>query len=125
MTIKWGAKILENFSLKEARCHGWEDGIYHDCGRLWLVDELCEKLEVVRRAYGKPIIVTSWLRCNKHNMSVGGVTNSYHLNGHAIDIKPEVIPTYLDILEAHAQYEFSFVKRYATFLHCDIRGERP
>lgn len=44
-------------------------------------------LEVIRWSYGKPIIITSGLRSNKHNKDVGGVDNSYHLYGKAVDIK--------------------------------------
>lgn len=124
--INWNAKILDNFVLMEARCHGSEGEIYHDCGRIWLIDELCKMLAVVRRAYGEPVTVTSWLRCELHNEAIGGMANSYHLNGHAIDIRPKMNGvSRLDILESTARYEFAFVKRYDTFIHCDIRGERP
>lgn len=124
--ICWGAEILENFNLGEARCHGSEGLIFHDCGRIWLVAELCEALEAIRRLYGRPIRVTSWLRCYSHNKAVGGVANSYHLNGRAIDVQPKNLePVDLDILEARAKRKFLFVERYDYFIHCDIRGERP
>lgn len=39
----------------------------------------------VRVHFGSPAIVTSGTRCSKHNAEVGGVRNSRHLEGKAID----------------------------------------
>ena len=49
---------------------------------------VCEGLEIIRRAAGLPIIVTSGFRClelNK-NKEVGGSETSQHLDGQAADI---------------------------------------
>ena len=35
-----------------------------------------------------PLNVNSGLRCTRHNADVGGVWNSLHLTGHAIDLAP-------------------------------------
>ena len=35
---------------------------------------------------GKPMIVSSAYRCAKHNAEVGGVANSHHLYGQAMDV---------------------------------------
>lgn len=43
-------------------------------------------LDPLRRLYGKPIIITSGYRCQKLNLLVGGVTNSWHTKGNAADI---------------------------------------
>ncbi len=48
-----------------------------------LVDNV---LDPLRKAYGKPITVSSGYRCEKLNRLVGGVTNSDHLLGMAADI---------------------------------------
>ncbi len=39
----------------------------------------------VREHFGSPAYVTSGLRCKQHNTNVGGVTNSRHLTGKAMD----------------------------------------
>lgn len=39
----------------------------------------------VRAALGVPCVVSSGLRCKKHNANVGGVSNSRHLTGKAMD----------------------------------------
>jgi hypothetical protein len=36
-----------------------------------------------------PFSVTSWLRTPKRNLTVGGVTNSAHLFGLAVDVVPD------------------------------------
>lgn len=40
----------------------------------------------IREYFGKPCIVNSGTRCINHNRKVGGVVNSRHLKGKAIDI---------------------------------------
>lgn len=40
----------------------------------------------IREHFGNPAIVTSGSRCEKHNKEVGGVSNSRHLQGKAIDL---------------------------------------
>ena len=43
-------------------------------------------LDPVREWYGKPIYVNSGYRCPELNKAVGGVDNSFHLQGYACDI---------------------------------------
>lgn len=48
--------------------------------------KLIDILEELREYFGKPITITSGLRCKKHNAEVGGVSNSQHQYGKAADI---------------------------------------
>lgn len=48
--------------------------------------KLINILEELRIYFGKPITITSGLRCKKHNAAVGGVSNSMHQYGKAADI---------------------------------------
>lgn len=43
-------------------------------------------LDPLRRLYGHPIQITSGFRCEKLNLAVGGVSNSWHKLGNAADI---------------------------------------
>lgn len=44
-------------------------------------------LQPLRNIYQKPIIISSGYRCAALNKIVGGVANSYHLQGNAADIR--------------------------------------
>ena len=51
------------------------------------VQNLIDKvLDPLREAYGKPITVNSGYRCPELNKAVGGVDNSFHLDGCAADL---------------------------------------
>lgn len=43
-------------------------------------------LDPLRKAYGKPIVVSSGYRCEALNKAVGGSKTSDHMNGRAADI---------------------------------------
>lgn len=82
---KGPVKLSANFTLAEARCN---------CGCRYLMDaasrpvliNTAAMLERVRTALGgKPVLVNSWVRCAKWNKQVGGVTDSQHLRGYAVD----------------------------------------
>lgn len=49
--------------------------------------EVVELADGARAHFGKPGIVVSGLRCEKHNANVGGVANSQHIYGEAVDLK--------------------------------------
>lgn len=48
-------------------------------------EKLLKVADRVREHFGKPITVTSGVRCQQHNKNVGGVSNSRHLTGKAMD----------------------------------------
>lgn len=43
-------------------------------------------LQKIRDHFGRPVEVTSGLRCNKYNKAVGGIETSRHKSGYAADI---------------------------------------
>lgn len=47
--------------------------------------QLVKFAENVRTHFGKPMTVSSGIRCTRHNANVGGVSNSRHLSGKAMD----------------------------------------
>ena len=53
------------------------------------MNELIAFLDPIREAWGKPIYINSGYRCPALNKAVGGVKNSSHLIGYAVDIKPQ------------------------------------
>lgn len=54
---------------------------------------LAQVLEDIRLDFGAPIVVTSAFRTPIVNAEVGGVSNSYHLQGRAADIRPNLHPS--------------------------------
>ncbi len=121
----WTAEILPHFTLGEARCKGWTEKFgQHDCGLTNLDPDLTAALSEVRRLYDKPIRVRSWTRCIDHNMEVGGKTDSYHLNGRAVDLKATEGGDMVHLREV-CRVVFPFAKNYSGHIHCDVRGKRP
>ena len=62
------------------------------CGLSCLDPKLVELLDQARTIFGRPIIIKSGTRCQKHNAAIGGAEKSAHLIGldgfsHAVDIK--------------------------------------
>lgn len=55
------------------------------CGADEMEEKLIRIADGVRAHFGKPITVSSGRRCAKHNANVGGVSNSRHLKGKAMD----------------------------------------
>ena len=49
-------------------------------------EQLLHTLDIVREAYGKPLTVTSGVRCPAYNAKVGGVVDGEHTTGEAADL---------------------------------------
>lgn len=70
----------------------------------------------VREHFGSPAIVTSGTRCEKHNKEVGGVSNSRHLHGKAIDMYVQNVSWY-DLLEYLRKLEQKGKIRYCYHIN--------
>ena len=72
-----------HFALWEYACDcgGYCDGFPHA-----MEPELLEKVEALRQALGRPVIITSGVRCERRNDEVGGVSWSFHKRGAAADL---------------------------------------
>ncbi len=107
--------LSEFFSLEEFQC---------PCCRCVKLDpSLLQKLKGLRNKIKKPVIITSGYRCSKHNSEVGGVKNSYHLLGMAVDIFVPEIPI-ARLLQITREFKFQGIGFYPdrNFLHLDIRN---
>lgn len=88
-----------------------------------LMDFLCNLL-----CYNLHVTITSAKRSIAENKAAGGVSNSQHLFGEAIDIKPYGSTTYARLLEHIHNYSdnvhvFDQLILYPTFIHISF-GER-
>ena len=76
-------KNFKNFNYGEFRCKC--GGKYCDGYPVAFSYDLASNLQKIRNHFGKALIITSPLRCNKHNKNSGGTTTSKHLKGWAVD----------------------------------------
>lgn len=79
----------------------------------------------VREHFNNRAIVTSGTRCAKHNKEVGGVLNSRHLIGHAIDMYVENVSWYdllgyLKTLEKRGIIRYCYHIQNSNCCHFDI-----
>lgn len=102
----------EHFQSKEFECRC--------CHHTKMNQRLINKLEQLRSALGKPIIITSGYRCPKHNKNVGGAKHSQHMNGNAADIRIKGFKAE-EVIRAAKACGFSFIKIYPSWVHVDIR----
>lgn len=77
---------IQHFRREEFRCQ---------CGGKFCngfpaepVEETVRLADEIRRRAGVPLKVNSGVRCKQHNADAGGVWNSLHLTGQAIDLAP-------------------------------------
>jgi uncharacterized protein YcbK (DUF882 family) len=76
------------------------------CGLCNPKDELLELAEKVRHIIGDvPMHVTSCCRCEKQNAKAGGVKNSYHMQGKAMDFYTTAISIYCAYAKITAAWE--------------------
>ncbi len=81
------------------------------------------QLQKIRDMLGKPIIINSAYRTKEHNLTVGGATNSKHLEAKAVDIKVSGI-TPADLALYFAKFtEFNGFGIAYNFLHIDLRND--
>lgn len=85
-------------------------------------------LDPLREKYGKPIRVNSGYRCPKHNLAVGGATQSQHKNGEAADIAPmsgdaSELARLVDIIKQNGKWDQMII--YPTFIHVSWKRFGP
>lgn len=101
------------------------------CGYNFINPALVNMLQTIRDAMGEPITVNSGCRCEKHNKKVGGVDNSYHVQGMAADITcksgASKLFSVIKTLRADGRLPIlSFCQYYQSknFVHVDIGKPR-
>ena len=72
-----------HFAMDEYRCDCPD---YCDGWPCAMELELLEKIEALRCYFGRPVIITSGVRCEARNEEVGGVSWSFHKRGCAADL---------------------------------------
>ena len=128
------AKLSEHFTLGELTKSGSHPEVYNIPSHEAIANmkRLCQWLEGLRKRYNAPIIINSGYRSPQLNKKIGGVANSNHLTGCAVDIRVsgmEQLIRYAAILldyaeESHQDFDELLIEknRYgAIWLHFAVR----
>ena len=109
--------LSRNFSRSEIQCQC-------GCGKDDISPYLIERLQAVRNIYAKPMEITSGVRCKAHNEAVGGVKNSAHVRGLAVDIGCSSSKQRAQMLPIlWSQFKRIFIGQH--FIHIDIDDSKP
>lgn len=131
-------------ALKQAVCYGmtakvtdktqtgdfWSDIKYFKksefrckcgCGADEMVEKLIRTADGVRGHFGRPMQVTSGRRCSTHNARVGGVSNSRHLSGKAMDfcVVGKTAAQVLDYVSSLPEIRYAYAID-GTYVHMDV-----
>lgn len=109
-------KLTEHFTVSEFACPC--------CAECKMDEKFLNRLEKFRIEWGKPLVINSGFRCQKHNRSVAGVPGSQHLKGNAADISVEAKDRYFFVALAFV-HGFRGIGVGKNFVHVDSRIEAP
>ncbi len=110
---------IKHFNRKEFKCK---------CGNIYCngypaepQEKLVRVAEKVREHFGATATVSSGLRCKQHNANVGGVSNSRHLTGKAMDfcIAGKTAAQVLAFVQKQSDIRYSYAID-SQFVHMDI-----
>lgn len=89
------------------------------------IKKLATQLQIARDKLGKPMVFTSGYRCQKLNKAVGGVADSAHLTGMAVDIRYNSESHAKELIDALIFAGFKRIGLGGTFIHVDIDMSKP
>jgi hypothetical protein len=91
------------------------------CGASEMNKKLIKTADKVREHFGKPITVSSGRRCTTHNARDGGVSNSRHLSGKAMDFCVSGVPssTVLAYVQKLPEIRYAYAID-GSFVHIDV-----
>lgn len=104
-----------HFKPEEIACKG--------DGSILIIPEALDKLELLRKEVGRPLIINSAYRSPSYNKEIGGSHNSQHLLGLAFDISLKGHDREI-ITKCAQEVGFMGVGQYDTFIHVDGRQNK-
>lgn len=116
---KDGAKKLsENFTVAEFACKDGSD-------KILIATELVNVLQKIRSHFGKAVTINSAYRNPSYNKKIGGVSNSQHTKGTAVDICiSSIAPAEIARYAEYAMPNKGGIGLYSNFVHIDVRANR-
>lgn len=108
------------FQREEFRCRC--GGRYCDGFPAEPDETLVRLAEDVRAHFGRPAIPSSGLRCENHNRLEGGVENSRHLTGKALDFRVEAITgdDVLAFVKEDPRVRYAYRIGRGPYIHMDV-----
>jgi uncharacterized protein YcbK (DUF882 family) len=105
---------IKYFQRSEFRCKC-------GCGADNMEEKLIREAEDVRVHFGAPVTVSSGRRCKNHNARVGGVANSRHLSGKAMDfcVKGKSSQTVLEYVQKKPNIRYAYAID-GSYVHMDV-----
>ena len=98
---------------------------FSDKETLGLVKDIMFKLERAREFFGAPIIITSGYRDPSKNEAVGGVKDSSHTSGKAVDIRCADPEMQKKLCWALGAAGFRRIGVYDRHVHVDVDDSKP
>ena len=109
-----------NFSESEFKCK--------HCGKVEMAPVFMQKLQQLRTAYGKPMVISSGYRCPDHPTEARKSTPGVHSMGIACDVAVQGNDAY-NLLSLAFAYGFTGIgvnqKGTGRFIHLDTYREPP
>ena len=109
-------KLTDHFTKEEFDCQC-------GCGNgdIVISENLVFELECVRIHYGKPMRITSGIRCLSHNRKIGSRDTSSHIKGLAVDISCKDMVTRLELVKRLLRDgEFKRMGIHKDFIHFKV-----
>ena len=109
---------IEFFRRAEFAC---KCGQYCDGYPAEMDKTLVQTADRVRRHFGAAVLVSSGLRCSRHNRNVGGVENSRHLSGKAMDfcVTGETASAVLEFVQQQPEIRYAYAID-GSYVHMDV-----
>ena len=113
-------KLTKHFNKEQFTCKC-------GCGYNNISLQLVDMLQQARSNLNIPFIITSGCRCVKHNNKEGGVSNSSHLYGLAVDIQYTSLRNLYSMIHMllNAGFKRIGINFKQHFIHVDIDYKKP
>lgn len=111
---------LEYFEPWEFSCNCGTCGLGFD----EMQPDLLFKLDDARHYADEQFIVTSAVRCEAYNATVGGVDSSAHVNGWAVDIATPTSRSRFKVLKGLIDAGFERLGIASDFIHADCDPDK-
>ena len=112
---------MKYFKPEEFKCQCGKCGHGFDM----MDKQLLEMLDKLREEAGIPLVISSAYRCPEHNKAIGGVANSAHSQGKAVDIRCRDSHNRFKILKATFTVGFRRIEPKETWVHVDVATDKP